>query len=78
MRYLGAMTDSDERALFERYSRGDISRSQLARRLGRELPFGEALQRLGGYGLPLAQSPAGVESFGVQLIKNLALRNGAR
>ena len=76
--YSGAMTDADERLLYERYSRGEISRRQLERRLDREVPFGEALDRLGAYGLPLAQHPAGLGSFGVQLIRRLAQRHGVR
>ncbi len=69
------MIEEEERALFESYSRGEMTRTELERRLGRDLDFADALLKLRAYGLPLPHPPSDPNSPGVQLIRRLASRD---
>lgn len=63
--------------LLEAYSRGRITRGEIADRLGEAVRFGELLDALHRQGLPLPRIPADPASPGVSLIRDLAMR-GAR
>ncbi|MEO5332545.1 MAG: hypothetical protein H7839_11020 [Magnetococcus sp. YQC-5] len=68
------MTGNEEKEAVESYSRGDISRTELGLRVGREIDFADALQMVRQYRLPLPHRPSDPESPGVQLIRQLASR----
>ncbi len=68
------MNTNIDRALLEAYSRGEISRRDIADRLDREVGFGDLLGALHAHGLPLPRPPSHPESEGVQLIRRLAER----
>ena len=63
-----------DRSLLEAYSRCEISRRDIADRLGREVSFGELLGALHANGLRLPRFPAHPDSEGVKLIRRLAER----
>jgi hypothetical protein len=58
----------------EAYSRGEISRTEIERRLDRAVSFGDLLMALHAHHLPLPRYPSDPDSPGVQLIKRLAER----
>jgi hypothetical protein len=68
------MAHSDERSVFQAYSRAEISRAEVARRIGREISFGELLLELHSQKLPLPRYPSDPDSPGVRLIRDLASR----
>jgi hypothetical protein len=68
------MTQADERAALEAYSRAEISRAEVERRLNQEISFGELLLKLRENRLPLPRFPSDPNSPGVQLIRALASR----
>lgn len=68
------MTDAEIRSVLEAYSRGEISRHDLGRRLGEDLSFGDMLRRLRAYGLSLPRFQSDRASPGVRLIRDLASR----
>ena len=68
------MSHADERAALEAYSRAEISRAEVGRRLNQEISFGDLLRRLWEYHLPLPRYPSDPKSPGVQLIRTLASR----
>jgi len=68
------MTPADERLIFQAYSRAEISRAEVARRIGRDISFGELLANLREQKLPLPRYPSDPSSIGVQLIRDLAAR----
>ncbi len=69
--------DDDARPVFEAVRRGEISRIEAGRRLGRELSFGDMLAGLWALDLPLPRFPSDPDSPGVRLIRDLA-RQAAR
>jgi len=68
------MIESEERQTIEAYSRGDISRAELGRLMGKEVDFVDALQMLRRQHLPLPHRPSDPQSVGVELIRQLASR----
>jgi hypothetical protein len=68
------MAQVDERLTLQAYSDAQISRAEVARRLGREIDFGELLLKLREHGLPLPRYPSDPNSYGVRLIRDLAAR----
>jgi hypothetical protein len=68
------MSQVDERTVLEAYSRAEISRAEVGRRLDQEISFGELLRKLWEYKLPLPRYPSDPNSPGVQLISKLASR----
>jgi hypothetical protein len=68
------MTDADVKTLFEAYSRGELSRPELGRRLGKELSFGELIAELRRRQLHLPRFQADPTSLGSQLVRQLAAR----
>jgi hypothetical protein len=68
------MGQVDERAALEAYSRAEISRAEVERRLNQEISFGDLLRRLRENRLPLPRYPSDPNSPGVQLIRTLASR----
>ena len=68
------MPEVDERSVFQAYSRAEISRAEVARRIGRDIGFGELLLNLRKQKLPLPRYPSDPNSPGVRLIRDLALR----
>lgn len=69
------MDEPGERALFERYSQGALTRRELEKALGRDLPFGDALLRLYDFGLPLPRPAYDPDSPGSRVLRTL-LREG--
>lgn len=65
-----------EKDLLEAYSRGEITRREIAERTGREVSFGTLLGQLHARRLPLPRVPSDPHSPGVQLIRRLAARGG--
>lgn len=66
------------RALLESYSRGDISRTELERRAGIAVDFGDLLGLLRAAGLPLPRPAIDPDGAGVALVRRLAeSRDGA-
>ena len=68
------MAEVDERSVFQAYSRAEISRAEVARRIGRDIGFGELLLNLRKQKLPLPRYPSDPDSVGIRLIRDLALR----
>jgi hypothetical protein len=68
------MTETEIKSLFEAYSRGEISRPELGRRIGRELSFGELVAELRQRRLTLPRFQADQNSDGSRLIRELAAR----
>jgi ABC-type uncharacterized transport system permease subunit len=68
------MSQADERAALEAYSRAEISRAELERRLKQEISFGDLLKKLWANRLPLPRYASDPNSAGVQLIRALASR----
>ena len=68
------MTQSPERELFERFSRGELDRRELARALDREVLFGDALLKLYEYGLPLPRIAPNLDAPGVQVLREVLRR----
>lgn len=68
------MTAADERTLFEAYSRGEITRRELERRAGYDVPFGDALLKLYEYQLPLPRYPVDLDTPGVHLLRSVLRR----
>jgi hypothetical protein len=66
-----------DKELLDAYSRGEITRREIAERTGQEVSFGTLLGQLHAHGLPLPRVPSDPRSPGVQLIRRLAAR-GAR
>ncbi len=64
------MTEAQEKELFETFSRGEISRKELARRAAREITFGELIAKLRHYELTFPKYPSNAKA--VALIKTLA------
>ena len=56
------------------YSRGELTRREIAQRTGQELRFGPLLAALHARGLPLPRLPSDPNAPGVQLIRRLAER----
>jgi len=67
-----------ERELVDSFSRGELTRHEIAERLGREVSFGELLAGLHEHGMRLPRVPCDRRSAGVQLVKHLAERTLAR
>jgi hypothetical protein len=72
--YLSRMSEVDERAALEAYSRAEISRAEVGRRLNQDISFGDLLRRLRELHLPLPRYRSDPNSPGVQLIRRLASR----
>ncbi len=68
------MTETEVKAVFESYSRGEISRSELGRRIGRELSFGELVGELRQRHLHLPRFQSDPNAPGSRLIRELAAR----
>jgi hypothetical protein len=66
------------RDLLETYSRGEITRREIAEQTGEALSFGTLLSQLHEHGLPLPRFPSDPQSPGVQLIQRLTERAAAR
>jgi hypothetical protein len=66
------MTSDTEGALLAAFSRGEISRPEVARRLGRDIDFAEMLLLLRAHGLKLPRPASDPDSPGVKLIRALA------
>ena len=64
------MNDTD-RLSYEQYSSGEITRDQLAQRLGRDITPAEAIISLGALGLPLPKVTSPVDSPGRKLLRAL-------
>lgn len=64
--------DNTEAALLAAFSRGELSRPEVARRLGREIDFAEMLLLLRAHGLKLPRPASDPNSPGVLLIRALA------
>lgn len=65
------------RHLLEAWSRGEVSRRELADRLGQELRFGDLLAALHEAGLPLPRVPSDPASPGRRLLREaLGRRHG--
>ena len=62
------------RELAEAWSRAEITRHEIARKLGREVRFGEMLEAIHAHGLPLPRVPSAPDSLGVRLIQEAAER----
>ena len=69
-----AVRDTEDRAIFEAVSRGEISRIEAGRRLGIDLGFGGMLMALRRHRLPLPRFRSDPASAGVQLIREMASR----
>lgn len=63
------MTRDDDRALFARYSAGELTRGDLERQLGHETGFGDILLKLYDYRLPLPRPPYDAESAGSKALR---------
>jgi len=68
------MTETEVKSLFEAYSRGEISRPELGRRIGRELSFGELVGELRQRHLHLPRFQADPNSAASRLVRELAAR----
>jgi hypothetical protein len=68
------MASKIDTALLERYSRGEITRREIAEQIGASVSFGALLGQLHEHQLPLPRVPSDPESPGVQLVKRLAQR----
>jgi len=68
------MDQDIDRTLLEAFSRGEISRKEIERRLDREIGFGDLLMQLHKHNLRLPRFASDPNSPGVQLIKRLAER----
>ena len=68
------MDQVDERAPLEAYSRAEISRAEVERRLNQEISFADLLKKLRENHLPLPRYPSDPNSPGVKLIRELASR----
>ena len=68
------MRRSEERAIVGAFSRGEISRPEAGRRLGRDLDFADMLVLLRKHRLPLPRPPVDPNSPGVRLIQEAAER----
>ena len=60
--------------LFEAYSRGELSRAELGRRMGREQSFGELVLELRRRKLNLPRFQVDPTSPGSQIVRQLAAR----
>lgn len=67
------MTDIDIR-LLQGYSRGEITRREIADKHGSYVSFGTLLSQLHAHGLPLPRVPSDPNNPGIQLIRKLAER----
>ena len=65
------MTNEEEKAIFAAYSRGKISRAEVARRSGRDMSFGDLLGKLREHRLTLPRHPSDPQSPGAKLIRAL-------
>jgi hypothetical protein len=65
-------------SLLEAFSRGEITRREIEDRTGDTISFGALLGALHEHQLPLPRVPSDLNSPGVQLIKRLVERAGAR
>jgi len=61
-------------SLLEAHSRGEVTRREIAERIGREVRFGELLGQLHAHGLKLPRVASDPRSPGVELIRRLAER----
>ena len=64
------------RDLAEAWSRAEITRVEVARRLGREVGFGEMLEALHAHGLPLPRVPSDPASPGRRALREALSRAG--
>lgn len=60
--------------LLRAYSKGQLTRRELAERIGEPLTFGQVLQELQETGLPLPRIPSDPRSAGVQVVRELTIQ----
>jgi hypothetical protein len=68
------MSNTEERAIVELFSRGEISRAEASRRLGEDISFSDMLRKLWKYGFHLPRYKTDFNSLGIRLIQDLAGR----
>ena len=68
------MTEIQETAIYAAYSRGEISRAEVERRVGYEVGFGDLIAKLRTHHFDLPKTPSNPQSRGVQMIRDLAAR----
>jgi hypothetical protein len=56
------------------YSRGEISRAELERRIGDEVSYADLIAKLRTHQLHLPKTPSDPQSRGAQLIRDIAAR----
>ena len=69
------MSKKIETALLESYSRGEITRREIAEQTGEPVGFGALLAQLHEHRLPLPRVPSDPQSPGVRLVKQLAQKS---
>jgi hypothetical protein len=69
------METSHERNILQQYSRGEISRAEVSRRLGTDLTFGETLIKLWKYDLGLPRYKTDLNSPAIKFICELVNQN---
>jgi len=68
------VSETQEYAALLAYSRGEISRAEVERRVGYEVSFADLIVKLRTHHLDLPKTPSDPQSRGVQLIRDLAAR----
>jgi len=69
------METTHERDIVQQFSRGEISRAELSRRLGTDLSFGETLIKLWKYDLGLPRYKTDPNSPAIKFIRELVSHN---
>jgi len=72
------MSIAIDKELLESYSRGEITRREIAEKTGEPISFGFLLGQLHQHGMPLPRLPSDPRSPGVLLIRQLAERAATR
>ncbi len=65
------MTETEVKSIFEAYSRGEISRPELGRRIGEDLSFGDTVLRLHAYRLTLPRLHGDPDAAGMVFVRKL-------